>query len=182
MTETSTPSAEDVAKAAEVADSNARAAKRGAKVSGKVTVACKIEGGLLLRIFGWQDEDRPVMGGGTKVVKTSVQIGEPVRVRGPSAPYGKVPVVPVVGGYGLTSGVDAQFWEKWLEQNRDHDAVRNKLIYACASPETAHGMAEDRSEILSGLQPLVPDTDRRIPRGTNPNISKLQTMDKKDAA
>ena len=141
-----------------------------------VTVACKIPNGLFLRIFDFAEHSEPVMGGGTQTVKRAVQKGAQIKVNGPAVPFGKVPDFMQAGGYALTPGIDKEFFDKWLEQNADLDAVRNRLVFASEKAETTIKRAEDGASILSGLHPINPDKDARIPRGS-PNLSPLTKAD-----
>lgn len=122
-----------------------------------VTVACNLPNGLILRVFNMAERSEPVMGGGTKIAQYAVQAGEPVTVHGAAVPFGAPPRVTTAGGYALTPNVDAEFWAKWLEQNKDHDAVKNGLIFALPRQDSAAKEAENRSKVKSGLEPLDPE-------------------------
>ncbi|TXH35298.1 MAG: hypothetical protein E6Q98_16025 [Rhodospirillaceae bacterium] len=145
-----------------------------------VTVACKIPNGLILRVFDMVDHDVPVMGGGTKTTKKAVQRGGMVKVNGPATPFGQAPRSQIVGGYALTHNVPAEFFKDWLKQNAEHDAVKNGLIFGHEKFDAVHGRAEDGKKVVSGMHPLIPDKDPRIPRGPNPNVSAPSTADLKN--
>lgn len=148
-----------------------------------VSVACKLPNGLILRVFDYVDIDVPVLGGGGKKSKErrAVQKGEPVTVYGPATPFGQQPKTLVVGGYAITSGINAEFFQKWLEQNADLEAVKAGLIFAHTSADSARDQAKDGKDIKSGLEPLMPDKDERNPRSINPNLSELKTANKEAA-
>lgn len=147
------------------------------KSGAKCVVACKIPNGLILRIFKMVPTDLPVMGGGMKTVQQAQPFGEPVRVNGPAVPFGKIPKYIVTeSGFALTSNVDKDFFDEWMRQNREHDAVKNKLIFAHASSDGVQGLAEDHREARSNLEPLVPDTDPRNPRAQQ-NLTAPKTAD-----
>ena len=139
-----------------------------------VTVACKIPTGLILRNFEMVEHSEPVMGGGTKATKGARQIGGSVKIHGCSAPFGQLPAVPLAGGYALTPNIDKQFIDEWMKQNAESDIVKNKLIFTHDKAEFVHKRAQDNASLNSGLQPLVPDADARIPRS-------IKTGDKKVA-
>lgn len=126
-----------------------------------VTVACKMPNGLILRAFEMVERDEPVMGGGYKTVKYASQRGEAVTINGPAAPFGAPPKVTTAGGYALTSNVDASFWDAWLAQNAELDAVRNGLIFAMPRQDSAGKEAENRAKIKSGLEALDPEKPMR---------------------
>jgi hypothetical protein len=70
----------------------------------------------------------------------------------------------MVAGYALTHGVDADLYAAWAIENKDTDMLRNKLIFAFEKLDSTKGMAKDGKDLDSGLGPLVPDTDRRMPK------------------
>lgn len=127
-----------------------------------VTVACKIPNGLQLRVFKMVDSPEPVAGG-TRTVKRAQQDGDAISVRGPAMPFGQA-LQNGVGGYALTSGISAEFWAKWLEQNKDHDAVKNGLIFGSSKGDEVHGWAKEGEAVRSGLEPLSQKDDPRSPR------------------
>lgn len=149
--------------------------------SGHVTVACKLPNGLKLQIYDMEEGSEPVMGGGTKTVKRAVSVGEPVKLNGVAVPFGKVPNYMIVGGYALTTGVDAQLFRRWMRDNWDSPIVTNKLILVHEDKVNVSDAAKDHDSIRSGLEPITPDKDPRIPRATNPNLTPIATEAKKAA-
>lgn len=127
-----------------------------------VTVACKLPNGLILRVFQMVEHTEPVMGGGNKKVKVARQEGKSVTIRGCAVPFGATPSAPIIGGYALTSNVDADFFALWMKQNADSELVQNKLIFAHEKPDFAAGQANEQQEIRSGLEPIDPN---RLPKG-----------------
>lgn len=130
-----------------------------------VTVACKLPSGIILRVFQMVEHSEPVMGGGSKKVKVAHQMGKSVRIRGFAVPFGATPAVPIVGGYGLTPNVDAEFFDLWLKQNADSEIVQNNLIFAHEKQADAAAQAAEQAEIRSGLEPIDP---KRLPKGIEP--------------
>lgn len=140
----------------------APAVKAAAPEGGTVTVACKLPHGLFLRNFTMIERDEPVMGGGTKVAKVAQEKGDRIRINGVAVPFGAIPNYPIVGGYALTQNVDADFWNEWLRANRDSDVVKNKLIFAHATPAQAHDQSTEQQKVRSGLEPIDPNN---LPKG-----------------
>lgn len=136
-------------------------------MSGTVTVACKITNGLILRLFRMADSHEPVMGGGFRTVQKAQPFGEVVRIAGYAHDVMHAPRAPIASGFALTRGVDADFWEEWLDQNRDADYVRNKLIFAHEAPANVRAQAKEFRGVTDNQGPIVPDTDSRIPRRKN---------------
>jgi hypothetical protein len=106
---------------------------------GTVTVLCKLPMGLHLRLHAWEETNELVMGGGTRKGKVARPTGHEVILNGTSARHGQARLdaagnfVLMVDGYAATPNVDKDFWDKWLDQNKEHDAA-----------------------LRSGLEPLTP--------------------------
>lgn len=62
----------------------------------------------------------------------------------------------IVGGYGLTPGVPAEFMAKWFEVNARHPAVVNKSIFIHSQASSARSIAKEHEKLETGLQPLDP--------------------------
>lgn len=121
-----------------------------------VTVACKLPNGLALRVFNMVDKDEHVMGGGVKTVKVAQEIADRVILNGWSHPQNHGSVHQIEGGFALTPGVDKQFWDKWLEQNKESDVVRNGLVFAHANTNSAASASRERKDVRSGMERLDP--------------------------
>lgn len=141
--------------------------------SGRVTVACKLPNGLVLRIFDFVDSEDPLPGGGTRGFKIARQRREVYVLRGPAHYLDKPRAVDVAGGFALTPNIPQQFWEEWLAQNDDTDIVKNGLVFA-HSRDTA-GQARELFQLKSGLEPLSPDKD---PRTRRMQIEKMKDDDR----
>lgn len=140
---------------------------------GTVTVACKMPNGLILELTELFDHTEPLPGGGTKTVPMHRRTGKRVTIAGPAAPAGMAPKAPVMGGYALTHGIDADFWKQWLEQNKHSDLVRNKMIFAHEKQDSVEGRAREQAELRSGLEPMSQERDPRSPgRVTKADVGK----------
>lgn len=131
--------------------------------SGTVTVACKVPNGIVLRLHRLVDVIEATPDGGRKV-KMAQQYGNEYTVHGPARPFGQAPRTTVVGGYALTKGVPADFWNEWLRQNAHSDLVRNNQIHAYHTLDAVKGEAQEKAKVRSGMEPIVPDKDPRIPK------------------
>lgn len=67
----------------------------------------------------------------------------------------------VAGGFGLTEGVDKEFFDKWMAENKALDFVQRGLIWAYKNTEGARKKAIEEAEKRHGLEPLNPDGDPR---------------------
>lgn len=158
---------------------------KASHAGGKVTVACKVPNGIIMRTFEWCMEDVPVFGGGVKEAKVARPTGDQVLIHGPATPFGVLPKVLIVGGYALTPGVDEATWETWLKQNEKSDLVKKNQVYAYAKAEMAGDWAKEHASVRSGLEGINPamtkdkdgkerPADPRMPRGT-PHITGAVT-------
>lgn len=147
----------------------------------KVTVACKLPHGLRLRLYKMVDSNENVAGNTVRAVKRAEQVGDEVIVKGVAVEFGKEKAL--VGGFALTPGVDKDFFDEWMKQNAQHDAVKNGLIFAAGSRDAVEGAAEERAKERSGLEPLdmsmvkrgdrMVAADPRMPRSANPNLTAI---------
>ena len=136
---------------------------KGAKY---VTVACKVPNGLVLRAFKMYEEHEAVMGGGSRKFEMARTAGDPFKVNGP-APMSAMPQFDMPGGYALTPNVPADLWAAWLEANKDSAMVKNKLIFATATPEAASKQAKEQESVKSNLEPLDVSTVTKNGREVN---------------
>lgn len=63
----------------------------------------------------------------------------------------------IVGGYGLTEGVDKDAFEKWIKTHADQAYVRNELVFAQAKTNSAESKAKENASVKSGLEGLPQD-------------------------
>lgn len=152
-----------------------------------VTIACKLPGGLALRLHEWVETRVPVLGGGFQTEKIARATQDPiVIIRGNAVAANVRPRAEIVGhqGFALTRGVSKDFWDRWLAQNPDLPAVKNGLIFASPTTDRARDEAEDKIDLITNLEPLNTDTkmvrgktvpaDPRHPRSLNRNVGTLE--------
>lgn len=63
----------------------------------------------------------------------------------------------VIGGHGLTEGIDKEFFDEWLKANADHPAVKNKLIFAHDKARNAAAQAREQASNKTGVEPIDPN-------------------------
>lgn len=63
----------------------------------------------------------------------------------------------VVGGYGLTEGVEKDAFEKWLEVHKNQLYVKNELVFAQAKANSAQSKANENASVKTGLEGLPQD-------------------------
>jgi hypothetical protein len=61
-----------------------------------------------------------------------------------------------IGGFAITENVPKDFFEHWLVLHKEHPAVKNKLIFAHVQLASVRDMAEERSELTHGFEPIDP--------------------------
>lgn len=116
-----------------------------------VTVGCKLPHGLIIQHERLQEEKAA----DGAVVRRYVPTGDSITLRGTNSSR-------VIGGYGLTKGVDGDFFRKWLSDNKDFAPVKAGLIFASDDLDTASDVAEERVDVVSGFEPNNPD---KLPKG-----------------
>jgi len=147
----------------------------------KVVVACKL-GVAYYDIYICRKEtvSENTQTGPRDIVRFTPQRETTVRLRGTSYPRGTVPdgfpeKPLIVDGAALNFGIDKEFWDTWVEQNKLNPLVMNRMIFADTDPEFVKGLAHDTKAMQSGLEPVNPKKDRRIPKSTRAEISDLET-------
>ena len=63
----------------------------------------------------------------------------------------------IVGGYGLTYGVDKAGFEQWLLTYADLPYVKNELIFAQANEKSAIAQATEQKDEKTGFEGLNPE-------------------------
>lgn len=63
----------------------------------------------------------------------------------------------VIGGYGITHGVDKEAFEEWKRRNPDFTPLKKGLIFAQDKPAAAAAQAKEQAEIKNGFEGLNPD-------------------------
>jgi hypothetical protein len=150
----------------------------------KVTVACKVELGVILHVDDLQERTVETQSG-SRVIKEYRRGSERVHILGPAYPRGQPPEgfpekAPTVGGFALTYGVEKDFWDNWWMDNADPRCkpedmehvngcrctmiVRNRLIFAYEAAADTKAAAVEAKDVRSGLEPLRADGDYRSPR------------------
>ena len=121
---------------------------------GQVTVACKLPHGLILQLC--KEVEEPEQGqAGHKLVKVWKRQPERVKINGYLAKYQPdLPPAAENSSYALTHGVDKEFWDQWLAQNRELDMVKAKLIFASEKQDTVTQAMKTYDGTKCGLEPL----------------------------
>jgi hypothetical protein len=145
------------------------------KTGETVTVGCKLPNGLVLHLDRMVEFKQPVMGGGIEKGMIAQRMPETFTLNGCSVTLsadGRVTDVNhlIIGGYGITPGIPKDFWDKWLEANKDTDFVVNRQVFAASDEMSARSVAIEQKAIRSGLEPLDPAN----PAATSPELRRVQ--------
>lgn len=131
-------------------------------MGGTVSVGCKLPAGLILQVFEMREGSELVMGGGVRSVKVAQRLEKAVRLNGSATVFGTAPEHQIVGGYGITDGVDAEFFDLWQKQNADSEIVQKRLVFACSKNDAVMSEARAGRDVKSGLEPIDPNN---LPKG-----------------
>lgn len=101
-------------------------------MAGTVTVGCKIPNGLILEV------------GNTRVTLNGANSSN------------------IIGGHGITEGVDQDFFEAWMQAHDWLPAVKNGFVFAHTKPANAQAEAKEKADETTGLEPLDP---KKTPAG-----------------
>lgn len=127
-----------------------------------VTVACCIPNGLILRVYEPEEAYEPIYGGGQKRVDKFIPCEQTYTLRGSALDpadikVGKLPDYPPIGGFALTTGIPADFWELWKKQHWDHPALKNGLVRGSTDEHRAADDARAHAGLESGFEGIDPD-------------------------
>lgn len=88
---------------------------------------------------------------------------------------------PLVSRYAMTP-VDEEFAREWFKQNAQMDFVKAGAVFIAKDAKEAQAEAKEKvDEVKTGLEPLNPDKDARLPRGVAPD-KNAGVYGKRDAA
>lgn len=151
----------------------------------KVTVACKLGIAYFdIQLCRKTEVFEQNMQGGRQV-PTWERIGDVVRLRGTSYPRGTPPAgfpapPEMASGAALNRGIDKAFWDEWVKQNEKNPVVMNGMVFAHESDDHVRGMAAETKGNLSGLDPVNPKKDARIPRSTRSDVTDVAVEDSRN--
>lgn len=77
------------------------------------------------------------------------------------------------GGYAM-SKIPAEFMARWMEENKDTDMVRNRVIIVKDDVDSLIDAAKDQIDVSSGLGPMNPDGDPRAPKPTSTSVQGVK--------
>ena len=169
---------------AAIADPGAQGAERVVKPKSsgeKVTVACKL-GVAYYDIYLCREEtvSENTQTGPRDVTRYVPIRDNTVRLRGTAYPRGTVPDgFPdrplIVGGAAMNPGIDKDWFDHWLDQNKKNPLVMNRIIFAHTSLDHVKGEAKELAGVSSGMDPINPKGDPRMPKSTNAAVSNIET-------
>jgi len=136
-----------------------------------VTVACKYPPGIIMRAGQFVTRQVPVLGGGMRDEKVWQASNKRVEIKGPrrGVTGGDDPASPNNDGYALTFGVDADIVAQWMKDNADSDLVLNGLVIVHGDMKEIKAQTKAGRDQKTGLEPLSPSGDTRVPK----NVSRV---------
>lgn len=149
------------------------------KSGATVTVACKLGVAFYdIQLSKRRDDvfEQNMQGG--RIITAWERDGTVVRLRGTAYPRGTVPdgfgpPPIIVGGAAMNSNISKDFWDAWVEQHKLDPLVVNGFIFAHESKDHIEGQAKERGTELSGLEPINPKGDKRMPKSTRSEVSDV---------
>lgn len=153
-----------------------------ARTGQTVSVACKFPGGLIIRAFRYEEISEPTATGWHQR-KIAIEVARHT-LRGPNAslargepnPTGIHPSLIVSGGYSVTAGVPADLWHAFLNDNKDSDLIRNRIVFALDSDDRARDAGKEHAEVRSGMEPVDPASADAIRRRVGRERLRISTM------
>jgi len=91
-------------------------------------------------------------------------------VKGNSKPTNGNYRAPIAGGYALTRGIPAEFWDEWCKQNEGSPLLKpdgfdgQPILHALERPREVAAWAKDHAFVRSNMEPMSPEDDPRNPK------------------
>lgn len=63
----------------------------------------------------------------------------------------------IIGGHGITEGVDKEFFDAWMTKNKELSFVKAELLFAHEKTANTTAQAKERKKEKTGLEPLDPE-------------------------
>lgn len=153
-----------------------RPAAKPQNAGAKVTIYCKLPNGLRLRNFRMIEQSEPVLGGGFRDFRIAEPVGPEVLALGNRVRIDHPTPHRIIADFGVTEGVDKDFWDAWLEANKDQPYCKNGLIFAAEKRDYGEDEAHDRRDTRSGLEAMAKDGDPRAPT-SSPNLTGVKAFE-----
>lgn len=71
-------------------------------------------------------------------------------------------LVQIENGHGITENVDKDFWEAWLQENKESKLVKGGYIFANEKTVEVKAEAKDKKDNKSGTEKLNPKEEKGI--------------------
>lgn len=141
-----------------------------------VTIGCKLPHGLWLELITLPDADI------AKQTRVPAPTGPRVKLNGANTLRIQDPVSPVnpANGRFATTVIEKSFWDKWYERNKELEFMKIGAVFVVADEKTAKAIAEERKDLKTGFEPIVPsevNQDARIGAiGVQADASRLASQ------
>lgn len=132
-----------------------------------IKIGCKLPNGFIMELIEAGPLNMPKPMGARVLIKGSNSLL--IHSQNPN---------PLVKAFAFTDVEDEAFARKWFEVNKDLAFVKAGLVFISesAKPVELKAAAKDRVKELTGLEPLNPDKDARIPKGAQPDAEQLKRL------
>jgi hypothetical protein len=115
---------------------------------------------LQLQLWTWGEQTEPSPSG-PRTTRVARKSGAAITVKGPAKSwfdpdYRRQVEWDIVGHFAMTPNVPRQFWELWLEQYRDSDLVKNRVVWA-SDAASAKSWVREHEKLHSDFSPLDPN-------------------------
>lgn len=75
----------------------------------------------------------------------------------------------IIGGHGITEDVDEEFWNAWVEKNKENSLYTGGFIFANKKIKDTQAEAVEKKDNDSKTEPLKPEGTPGIEKADNKN-------------
>jgi hypothetical protein len=123
-----------------------------------VLVGCKLPHGMILELLAPADKENFMQ---------ARNAGKQITLKGACSLYNQTEKKSRAAfDYAITA-VDKSFWDEWYPKNKDREFMRNGLVFVtdgANAQSRAEGIAKERHDVRTGLEPLAQENDARMKR------------------
>lgn len=152
-----------------------------------VSIASRLEHDIIIHLDIPREQVETGQFGSKVITANHPDENNSVMISGKQRPRGEIPenyrLPEMINGCAITRNVPAELWEKWRDEVLKGpgigDAIRNGVISVYVDDASLRDGAKDHKDVLSGLEPINPTQDHRVPKPISTQIGRITPDDRR---